>query len=370
MTITTLAQQIETRGPKYAWIQCVTSEPAFRKANTTTDVLILLTIWDATDGDGTDAHPGEGVIAIKSGVSTRQVRRVLDKLRDLGYLNRTALGNKRLGLSDVYEISFPEAAYENVERVAEELAAFKEAKARGRAKRLPYTQMSGNDDSITGHVDDDHRTPGCPPSIPSFTKPSSKHSKSSRSTSSPTNDQPVDNPAPTKLKVPMRADWEPNKQNRNLAERLGLLQGIDDHAYAFRLGAHRSGGRREDWHEAFGGYLHAVNEHRSERDYSYVDLADVTAHRLHAFKADHPVADPQPTTATAVSAPAAPAVDQSPGRYTRGTSQLLTKISRVIGELNTDEKAIAAQMLIDGIPWNQVSSEIDDLRYRNRQAVA
>lgn len=182
-----------------------------------------------------------------------------------------------------------------------------------------------------------------------------KHSKTIRPTTSPENLPPVDNPNPKKPAVPIAADWTPNKFNLSLALRLGLSADLDAHAYAFRLGAHQNHEKRDDWHKAFGRYLHAFDEGRVDVEFSFVDSDVITNYALDRWKAQAPAA-PAPSSDSPT--------DITETRITRGEKTALNKITRYLGGLTESETAEARRMLADGIPWNVISTEIEAIRDR------
>lgn len=93
---------MSTTGSKFSkltWLR--EARPAIRKL-TTTQRDVLDVIFDVSNPDGTNAHPGQAKLAEAAGVSDRQVRTILGQLQAAGLIKRTAGGNRKLKRADVY----------------------------------------------------------------------------------------------------------------------------------------------------------------------------------------------------------------------------------------------------------------------------
>ncbi|MFE2122411.1 hypothetical protein ACFW9U_17380 [Rhodococcus aetherivorans] len=100
---------------RYAWRRAVNRDARLTEA----DVRVLFELESWTNSDGTNAYPGAKRIAEvlpspkdrSKNLSVKTVERVLEKARELGYIERTAkarrVGSRRL--SDVYRLVLPPA---------------------------------------------------------------------------------------------------------------------------------------------------------------------------------------------------------------------------------------------------------------------
>ena len=209
----------------------------------------------------------------------------------------------------------------------------------------------------------------------SLKKTQTSKSKTPRSTTSPTPKSKQPKPTGPKISLPLPADWEPNHFSCSSAAKRGL--GVEAHAYAFKAGALRNDEKRsslEKWDATFSAYLRSCAAGRAETEFKFVDPDDIHEHAINTFKAANPVADPAPTSADTppdehtTPEPAAvdePHPDYAKPRYSKRTSELLGKISTYLGdELDHTETVFAAQKIVDGVLWTEISTDIEAARER------
>ena len=72
-----------------------------------TTKLVALALWDDANADGTNAYPGIARIARRLGRTERCVEICLERLREAGWIERTALAVPRRRLADVYRLQVP-----------------------------------------------------------------------------------------------------------------------------------------------------------------------------------------------------------------------------------------------------------------------
>jgi DNA-binding MarR family transcriptional regulator len=77
-------------------------------ALTATTKLVALALWDDANADGTNAHSGNRRIATRLGITERAVQGCLERLREAGWVERTARPrSRRRGMADVYRLTVP-----------------------------------------------------------------------------------------------------------------------------------------------------------------------------------------------------------------------------------------------------------------------
>lgn len=94
-------QSLMTPETRRHWIRAVLGSQDLSTAAKT--VLIALETF-ADYRDGTNAHPGEVLLAEICGLSTRAVRAALSRGRELGFIEQTDSANPRAGLATVYRL--------------------------------------------------------------------------------------------------------------------------------------------------------------------------------------------------------------------------------------------------------------------------
>jgi hypothetical protein len=130
---------------------------------TRTQRAVFDAIFDCANADGKNAHPGREGLAHAASVSTKQVGRVLQQLRDIGLIHRTEPGNRRLGHADVYELRVPD---QGTSRMSPNPS--RDIQNQGTSE--PRSRDIG--DSIKGHFEADQGTSmDVPPIGPNTTDP-------------------------------------------------------------------------------------------------------------------------------------------------------------------------------------------------------
>lgn len=80
-----------------------------RELFTEHEAIAALMLASHAGSDGLNAHPGTELLALEMKTGESTAYRALCGLRDKNVIQRTAKGNKRLGLSDTYRLMPPEA---------------------------------------------------------------------------------------------------------------------------------------------------------------------------------------------------------------------------------------------------------------------
>lgn len=94
----------EKTGYKYHWHRRLIEA----RGLSATTKLVAFALWDDASADGTNAHSGNRRIATRLGITERAVQSCLERLRDAGWIERTARpGNRRKRLADVYRLTIP-----------------------------------------------------------------------------------------------------------------------------------------------------------------------------------------------------------------------------------------------------------------------
>jgi len=87
---------------------------------------VLLELADHADPDGGHVFPSQGFIAMRTGYSTRQIRRILHELEDLGLIEPVAHGKGGRGMATEYHLHLDASTNEK----AVKLSGFTDSKTR------------------------------------------------------------------------------------------------------------------------------------------------------------------------------------------------------------------------------------------------
>ncbi len=98
--------------------------------------------------DGGNIHPGQARLAKETGLTDRSVRSHLERLRELGLIERTerGVGNAHMRRADVFRTTIPEDVLDRVEAMRQRDAQEQEMKRKLRSG----SSMNRNEDAGSG----------------------------------------------------------------------------------------------------------------------------------------------------------------------------------------------------------------------------